>query len=203
MARLIFSGEKFRGRVYELILERTTVGRGDHTTLTLRDASVSHSHCEILVFRDEVIVRDLDSRNGTFVRGVCLHKQQRQLHQGDEVRFGDVAARLEMDESADRAATEDFTAVHEHARYLREREQSKSTSPVEASLELGATPEAAALDHTVMMPAPAQDRPAARPDAASPGPNQEGSTRRFPWGFIVPVALLGLVFVLWLLFRNP
>ena len=63
MAKLIFLGEKFAGRVYEFAVEKTTVGRGDHNTLTIHHPSVSYSHCEILDYGTEVIVRDLGSSN--------------------------------------------------------------------------------------------------------------------------------------------
>ena len=82
MTKLIFIDEKFGGRVYEFVVPETTVGRGGHNTLTIRDASVSQTHCEILAYGPEVIVRDLGSSNGTFVNGERLHNQQRQLKAG-------------------------------------------------------------------------------------------------------------------------
>src|SRR2546428_13236852 len=84
MAKLIFIDQRFAGRVYELVLEKTTVGRGDQNTLTIRDRSLSASHCEILTYGSEVIVRDLNSRNGTFVQGVRLN-QQSQVKSGQTV----------------------------------------------------------------------------------------------------------------------
>ena len=49
MARLRFIGEEFRGRIYEFVLPKTTIGRGDHNTLAIHDPSVSKTHCEVLV----------------------------------------------------------------------------------------------------------------------------------------------------------
>jgi DNA-binding NtrC family response regulator len=43
------------------------VGRGEHCQLVVRDPRVSVSHCELLACEGGVRVRDLDSRNGTFV----------------------------------------------------------------------------------------------------------------------------------------
>jgi len=37
MAKLIFNGQGFHGQVYELMLEKTTIGRGDQNTLVIRD----------------------------------------------------------------------------------------------------------------------------------------------------------------------
>src|SRR5260370_20998316 len=100
MAKLIFTDPNFSGKVYELMLEKTTVGRGDHNTLVIRDKSLSSSHCEILTNGPEVIVRDLDSSNGTFVNGARLNKQ-RQVKSGQTVRFGSLEAPLELDPGTD------------------------------------------------------------------------------------------------------
>ena len=43
------------------------VGRGDHCQVVVRDPQVSVSHCELLATEMGVRVRDLDSKNGTFV----------------------------------------------------------------------------------------------------------------------------------------
>src|SRR5207248_921790 len=86
MAKLIFTDPNFSGRAYELALEKTTVGRGEQNTLVIRDNSVSLAHCEILMHGSEIIVRDLDSSNGTFVQGIRLNKQS-QVKSGQTVRF--------------------------------------------------------------------------------------------------------------------
>lgn len=127
MAKLIFNGEHFAGQVYELTLEKTTVGRGDGNILVIHHPSVSLMHCEILVHGPEVIVRDLGSANGTFVNRVRHHHQQFQLKSGQVVRFGPVEARLELNPSDDDYVASDITAVHEHARVLRDqrREQQR------------------------------------------------------------------------------
>jgi DNA-binding NtrC family response regulator len=43
------------------------VGRGDHCQVVVRDPHVSVSHCELMATETGVRVRDLDSKNGTFV----------------------------------------------------------------------------------------------------------------------------------------
>ena len=93
MAKLIFTDKNHAGRIYELTLEKTTVGRSDQNILVISDGSLSALHCEILVNGPEVIVRDLGSRNGTFVNGAKLQNHQAQLKSGQTVRFGAVEAR--------------------------------------------------------------------------------------------------------------
>ncbi len=126
MPKLIFIGEHFAGRVYELTLEKTTVGRGDGNILAIHEPSVSLAHCEILVHGPEVIVRDLGSSNGTFVNRVRLEHRQAQLKSGQVVRFGSVEARLELDPADDEYGASEITAVHEHARLLRDQRREQS-----------------------------------------------------------------------------
>src|SRR6185436_12054908 len=126
MARLVFTDEKFGGRVYEFALPKTTIGRGDHNTLTIRDNVVSQTHCEILVFGPEVIVRDLGSSSGTFVNGERLHNEQRPLLAGQIVKFGSVSARLELEEPASDMTT-DETAIFSYVQYRREQLEQPKT----------------------------------------------------------------------------
>ncbi len=136
MPKLIFIGEEFSGRVYDLILEKTTVGRSDHNTLVIRDGSVSHTHCEILTHGPEVIVRDLDSANGTFVDGVRLDKQG-QVKSGQVVRFGAVEARLDLEPPTSDESATDMTAVHAMSRAMRDqRRAQKNPKPADPSMRL-------------------------------------------------------------------
>src|SRR5437879_8958717 len=144
MTKLIFIDEKFGGRVYEFVVPETTVGRGDHNMLTIRDASVSLTHCEILAYGPEVIVRDLGSSNGTFVNGERLHNQQRQLKAGQVVKFGLVEARLELEDSSLDTAS-GMTAIHSYVQYLREQ-QNKPKKPATPSMTLESGSESALAD---------------------------------------------------------
>jgi len=50
------------------------VGRGDHCSVVLADPRASTSHCELVATDKGVLVRDLDSRNGTHVNQVRLER---------------------------------------------------------------------------------------------------------------------------------
>jgi len=159
MAKLIFTDEQFGGRAYEFTLPKTTVGRGDHNTLTIRDNAVSETHCEILVFGPEVIVRDLGSSNGTFVNGVRLHNQQRPLLAGQVVKFGSVTAQLELEESSDTATDE--TAIHFYSEYLREQHH-EPKSPANPAMTVQSASESIPSHHTLLLPRSAEtNRPRA------------------------------------------
>src|SRR5204863_3336146 len=115
MPHLIFLDEQFGGRSYELICERTTVGRGTENTLTIRNASLSREHREILTFGSEVIVRDLGSRNGTFIDGHRLTHTQAQAKHDQIISFGNVRVRLDID-YIDEEEDED-TAFYDFIKY--------------------------------------------------------------------------------------
>ena len=123
MARLVFIGENLKGRVHELVVDQTTVGRDEPNTLVIRDDSISTRHCEILVYGTEVIVRDLGSTNGTFVDGRRLHDQQCQVKGGQIVQFGSVPARLEIEEPRSTGGDTEVTAIYGLSRFMQQQEQ--------------------------------------------------------------------------------
>jgi len=201
MAKLIFIDEKLAGRSYELALTKTTVGRGDHNALTIRDASVSQTHCEILVHGPEVIVHDLGSSNGTFVDGVLLHNQQRQLKQGQIVRFGSVKAQLELEATSLADGATDITAFHSHARFLRQRQEDMENLPAVAKPPADAPP-AIPGDNTLRLPRPphaGEKLSSLIPERAS----SKGAASRKTVISIIAVGLaLGVAVLLWLVFAG-
>src|SRR5687767_11745264 len=54
--------------------DQFSIGSHPSNELVLRDAAVSRFHCEVRCERDAVLIRDLDSRNGTFVEGVRVRE---------------------------------------------------------------------------------------------------------------------------------
>ena len=201
MAKLIFTDQKHAGRVYHLVLEKTTVGRGDQNTLVIHDKSLSSNHCEILMNGPEVIVRDLGSRNGTFVNGARLTNQQSQLKSGQAVRFGSVEARLELEGRSLEDTASEETAVHAMRRSLRDRRRDeKNPKPANPSATFESDTDSGSGDHTVTLPR----APQAEDTTARPGPQEPelppGRTS-IKWIMVGAAALaLGLAFLLWLIF---
>ncbi len=68
MAKLVVLNEGLTGQSIELKSDKTTIGRVDDNTFQLAVGSVSSHHCEILLQGNEVVVRDLGSTNGTFIK---------------------------------------------------------------------------------------------------------------------------------------
>lgn len=201
--KLMFVGEPFDGRTYEFEMEKTTVGRSSQSNLCLQDASVSGRHCEILVHGAEVIIRDLDSSNGTYVNGARVNGQA-QVKNGQMIRIGNVNARLELADAGFDESASDISAVHLHAKYMREAEEGKNASPpspAQATFQAGA--DRPPSEHTVTM----QPRPAG-PAARDPRPTaligeSKVPPRRSSVGKIVVVAvLLLLAAIAWWLLRR-
>ncbi|MCI0744754.1 MAG: FHA domain-containing protein [Verrucomicrobia subdivision 3 bacterium] len=152
MPKLVFLSEQFTGRSYDLVLEKTTVGRGEQNTLTIHDPSLSSTHCEILVNGPEVIVRDLNSSNGTYVDGAELRNQQCQVKAGQTIRFGSVEARLELDPEQDERFDE-HTAIYAHSRAVREQRRARKNPQVaNPAMTLEPSDDAAVGGHTVLIP---------------------------------------------------
>lgn len=93
MPRLVLLTEGFTGRSFELKAERSTVGRLEDNNFQIPAPSVSSHHCELLLQGNDVVVKDLDSTNGTFINGEQVTEAK--LPIGQSVRFGSIEARLE------------------------------------------------------------------------------------------------------------
>jgi hypothetical protein len=68
--------------------ERLTIGRArdNHVRLGIYDTRASSRHAELVAERDHFVLRDLGSKNGTFVNGKRV--SQCRLNAGDTVAFG-------------------------------------------------------------------------------------------------------------------
>ena len=88
MAKLVVLSEGLKGTLHDLTVDRTTVGRVEDNAFQVPDASVSSHHCEILLKGNEVVVKDLDSTNGTFIDGQKITEAA--LKAGQTLRLGQV-----------------------------------------------------------------------------------------------------------------
>src|SRR6185503_11482925 len=97
MARLVLLSEGLTGRTHELKVDKTTVGRVEDNTFQIPEASVSSHHCEILLRGNDVVIKDLNSTNGTFINGQQITGEG-VLKSGQILRLGQIEMRLESDE---------------------------------------------------------------------------------------------------------
>jgi pSer/pThr/pTyr-binding forkhead associated (FHA) protein len=209
MAKLIFIDKNFAGQVYELVLDKTTVGRGDQNTLVIHDNSLSTAHSEILVNGSEVIVRDLNSRNGTFVNGVRLRSQQSQVKHGQTVCFGSVEARLELEPACDEEPaygeepSSEISAVYAHRRFMGyQKPAQEQPKPTNASKYLESRAHPLAEEHTVLLPAEVLTAPAQTPSALPTVKPRARTQSKGKHIVVTAVVVLGLLVLLWLLWNR-
>jgi transcriptional regulator with GAF, ATPase, and Fis domain len=84
--RLVAVRGPLKGSIYALPEGDFSVGRQATSDINLEDHAASRKHCLFSRSRQQCTVKDLESRNGTFVNGTPI--TERQLEQGDEIRIG-------------------------------------------------------------------------------------------------------------------
>ena len=85
MPNLIIQSGPAKGRSFKLTGEPQSLGReGD---IQILDTAASRKHAEIFSLGDMRFIRDLDSRNGTFVNDAKITKET-PLRMGDRIRLG-------------------------------------------------------------------------------------------------------------------
>jgi len=103
MAKLVVLSEGFTGLTCELKVDKTTVGRLEDNAFQISEPSVSSHHCELTPRGAELLVKDLNSTNGTFINGEKVAEAV--LKPGQILRLGQVEMRLESGAAAAASAT--------------------------------------------------------------------------------------------------
>jgi pSer/pThr/pTyr-binding forkhead associated (FHA) protein len=106
-----------------------TVGRSIVCDIVLHDASVSRRHAELLIDGSAVTIRDLNSRNGTFVDEMPI--QSRQLVFGERIRLGSVSLVIRRFAAGDLADVETSNPIE-----FQEEQPTSPTAP-DAPLSVG------------------------------------------------------------------
>src|ERR1700744_6013403 len=94
MAKLVVLSEGMTGQSYELKVDKTTIGRVEDNTFQIAQPSVSSHHCEVLLRGNDVVIKDLNSTNGTFINNQQITTEG-VLKAGQILRLGQVELRLE------------------------------------------------------------------------------------------------------------
>ncbi len=122
MAKLVVLSVGMTGRTQELKADKTTIGRVEDNTFQIAEPSVSSHHCEVMLRGKDVVVRDLNSTNGTFINGDRVTESV--MKPGQILRLGQIEMRLETDTPAAPAKKHlDQTLVMQRGVSLNELEQ--------------------------------------------------------------------------------
>jgi pSer/pThr/pTyr-binding forkhead associated (FHA) protein len=81
-----------------------TVGRQDGCQLRIVSSLVSRKHCELRNDRGKLLVRDLQSSNGTYLDGLKIDSQA-EIQPGQMLTIGNVVFRVELEKAAGVAPT--------------------------------------------------------------------------------------------------
>lgn len=71
------------------------IGRASEVDINLVDDSISRQHAVLLFRRDDFVLKDLDSKNGTFLNGTAVHECP--LRPGDVIRIGNHSLRFQLE----------------------------------------------------------------------------------------------------------
>jgi pSer/pThr/pTyr-binding forkhead associated (FHA) protein len=120
MVKLVVLSEGMTGRTHELKADKTTIGRVEDNTFPIAEPSVSSHHCEVLLRGADVVVRDLESTNGTYIDGDRITESV--LKPGQILRLGQIEMRLETDAAQPAKKAVDQTVVMQRGVSLTELE---------------------------------------------------------------------------------
>jgi hypothetical protein len=96
MFKLTIRSGQFAGTALEFAAGTFHLGRAEENELFVPEPSISSRHCELKASEIGIGVRDLDSTNGTFIKGERITKGV--LHKGDILRAGDIEFLAELGE---------------------------------------------------------------------------------------------------------
>ena len=99
------------GTTIELTATEVCIGRDSGSQVCVPSAWVSRRHCALHLEGDRVVVQDLDSRNGTFVNGIPVTRQE--LKHGDLLTVGDCSFRFVCDSEAPAASQSALVELEE------------------------------------------------------------------------------------------
>jgi pSer/pThr/pTyr-binding forkhead associated (FHA) protein len=97
MARLLVRTQGVETGLIELRLGANRLGRSAACDFPILHPTVSALHCEVVLMEDGLVIRDLESTNGTFVNGRPVREAR--LSAGQILRLGDVELLVETIEA--------------------------------------------------------------------------------------------------------
>jgi len=100
------------GKLIKIPAPKCVIGRGDDCHLRPQSDAVSRQHCAIITTENEVTVRDLNSRNGTFVNGERIGEEA-VLLTSDVLRVGPLEFELQIEQSASKVKRSKVSDIKE------------------------------------------------------------------------------------------
>ena len=86
-----------QGMEYPIDKTYAIIGRNRDAAVTIKDPLASREHAVIVFHESAFVLKDLDSTNGTHMRGASI--RQRKLRHGDKFRVGDTVLQFILQDS--------------------------------------------------------------------------------------------------------
>jgi pSer/pThr/pTyr-binding forkhead associated (FHA) protein len=115
------------GKEIKIPAPKCVIGRGDDCHLRPQSDAISRRHCVVITTENEVVVRDLNSRNGTFVNGERV-AEEAVLLSGDVLRVGPLEFEVALDQSAGKPKRPKVTDIKEAVARTAEASSASSTT---------------------------------------------------------------------------
>jgi diguanylate cyclase (GGDEF)-like protein len=136
MLTVVQGSEADFGKTYTPSGHCIRIGRDKTSTIRLDDQKISKKHCEISIFKanhlEQIIIRDLNSTNGTYVNGELI--QQWILSPGDKITVGETVLRFNYSDEIEKeyharlfnfAAVDSLTGLYNRRYILNEMENQR------------------------------------------------------------------------------
>ena len=101
---LVVEGDFSTPRIYPFY-RKVAIGRSSRNDIILPDPTVSKRHALVGRVKGQTVVKDLDSRNGTFLNGKAIRKAG--LYSGDALQVGNATLRFFQEEKRSKANVAD------------------------------------------------------------------------------------------------
>ena len=168
---LIIERGPSKGREIQLKRQTTLLGKSEQCDVRIASRITSRRHCEISVEKDFVVLRDLNSRNGTFLNGDRVNGEVF-LSNGDKIIVGDALFSVRITE-------DERTSTHAEIVKLAKSMEGPPADRVLSSTAQDTTPEAPTAEET----APESPEPVAAV------PVEEEPVQAVPAEDVAPAAL--------------
>ena len=122
------------GKKYPLNQSSTLIGRSSKVDIQIDEDSISRNHAVIENFNDRIVLRDLESTNGTYVNDRPVHNNH-QLLDGDQIKIGRTIFKFLSGSNIESAyhdeiyrltTTDGLTQVYNKRYFLKEMEREMS-----------------------------------------------------------------------------
>jgi pSer/pThr/pTyr-binding forkhead associated (FHA) protein len=118
------------GKEWKIPTPKCLIGRADDCHLKPQSDAISRHHCVIITTENEVVVRDLKSRNGTYVNEERVAEEAVLLH-GDVLRVGPLQFELNIEPSVAKPKRPKVADIKEAVARTAEGSSVNSTSDLD------------------------------------------------------------------------